>query len=616
MRIPSFAAERSRWPGLAADLLRQPSPSRAGATAVAGLFDPRLRRIALGWVCASLPVVVVVGSFVDTTSGYLVVFAVLASGLYTSPALADTWLAARRAPTPDNRCWWLWLAALALMYSTGCAMLVGTVVDYRTPTAFNTAFVAVIALLVMTSVVLMVRTRSGLRALSVDLIESIMSVIVVVAPAALVWGDDVVGAAAAWYAVPCAVAATAMVFGVYWAVLLFVRLRGDGGPPAAIGRVAVALAVVGLTNAVAQTMQGISGFALPSGPLVGLHGLCMSFLLFIPLYVPDSISPGLDRLPPKDQVRGAWLPATLMLVGLPVLLATTLVLQHQHAWAPLFSFGVTAVLLVLAALRQLAAVRETRRLYRQVEQAAAMRRDLLAQVMQRGDDDRHRVAAQLHEQAVSAYATFVSFIQTSALAPAGAGGGPVAGASAIVRDEMRDQAESLRQLMLAVQPLEVDRPRSHSLSAPIHAYVDGLYGDQRAPEQVVTVGDDVVLDWSTETVVLRIVQEAVRNVWQHGEASRIEVSVQADGGVVEVGIIDDGVGFDPSTAMFESGIAAMRSFAVLGQGSLDIDSARGEGTRVTARLGCRDAPAGGLDDAVPVPRLRLLRGDRGSVDEA
>jgi signal transduction histidine kinase len=317
-----------------------------------------------------------------------------------------------------------------------------------------------------------------------------------------------------------------------------------------------------------------------------------------------------------------------MLMGLPILLLTTLTLRDRYPWAELYSLVVVAVLLVLGALRQLAAVRETRRLYHQVELAAATRRLLLAQMMERSDHDRHRVAAQLHEQAVSAYAAFVSFIQASTMAPSGADA-TVASASVLVRDELRDQAESLRQLMMAVQPLEVDRRNAQSLSAPVHAYVDGLYGDRCAPTQVVRVDDDLVLDWSVETVVLRIVQEAVRNVWRHSRATSIEVSVQADEGVVEVVIADDGVGFDPGAVLFESGIAVMRSFAVLGQGTLAIDSAPGRGTRVTARLGVADGAstprggpgpddpggeeAAGAGEGKPSPRLRLLVGGRSSV---
>jgi signal transduction histidine kinase len=601
----TFTLGGPRPPDWLASLLEQPPPV-PGDSARPGLFTPRLRRLALGWVCVSLPVVVLVGSFATTSTSYLVVFSVVASGFYTSPALVHTLLAARRAPTPDDRCWWLWLAALLIMYSIGVAMLVALVVDFRTPTAVNTAVVGVTSVLLMASIMLMVRTRSGRRAMSVDLIDSVMSVIVVVAPAALVWGDDVLRAEATWYAVPAAVALVAMVFGSYWGVLLYTRLRLDGGASRTIGRIGVALALVGLVNALGQTMQGISGFDLPSGPLLGLHALCMSLLLFIPLFVPDKISPGLDRLPLAAQVRGAWLPAVLMLVGLPILITTTLVLRERHEWAPLYAVGVTGVLLVLAVLRQLTGVLETRRLYREVEEAAATRRELLAGVMRRADQDRHRVAAQLHEQAVSAYASFVSFIQAGSLVRSG--GGPMDEASQLVRDDLRAQAESLRQLMLAVQPLEVARPRSESLSTPIHAYVDGLYGDGPVPRQSVTV-DEVDLDWTTETLVLRIVQEAVRNVWRHSDASSVDIAIRADGPVVVVEVVDDGGGFDPGALMFESGIAAMRSFAQLGQGSLEIDSAPGRGTRVTARLGepAESASADGRrHDVAPRARLRVL----------
>jgi len=176
-----------------------------------------------------------------------------------------------------------------------------------------------------------------------------------------------------------------------------------------------------------------------------------------------------------------------------------------------------------------------------------------------------------------------------------------------VRDELGKQAESLRQLMLAVQPLAADgrdqRP-SRGLSAAIRAYVDSLYGDRRVPCLTVTVDEALVLDWSTETIVLRIVQEAVSNVRRHSRASQVVVTIRFDGGVVEAEVADDGRGFDVGSTLFESGIEVMRSCAALADGSLVIDSAAGEGTRVTARLGSEPvAPDEGTARVVP---LRLV----------
>jgi signal transduction histidine kinase len=166
-------------------------------------------------------------------------------------------------------------------------------------------------------------------------------------------------------------------------------------------------------------------------------------------------------------------------------------------------------------------------------------------------------------------------------------------ASAMVRDDLSRQAESLRQLMLAVSPLEAGRSRSESLRVPIQAYVHNLYGDGRVPQLAVAVDPDLELDWITETIVLRVVQEALRNVWRHSAATEVEVALRATRGAVEVEISDNGVGFDPDEGLYESGIAAMRSFAAFAGGSVELDSAPGTGTRVRVRVGEADVGQSG-----------------------
>jgi signal transduction histidine kinase len=283
-----------------------------------------------------------------------------------------------------------------------------------------------------------------------------------------------------------------------------------------------------------------------------------------------------------------------------VLAAVTFVQHQRLAWAVPFSLTAALVLLVLAAVRQLLAVRETQRLWSLVAQASDERRDLLARVIRRIDEDRHAVAAQLHEQAMSAYATFVSYLLASNRSPVGtsASDAALAEASAMVRDDLSRQAEALRQLMLAVGPLEASDTRSESLQVPIQAYVDSLFGDGEAPALHVKVAPNLVLDWITETIVLRIVQEALRNVWRHSEARRVDVALGIVDALVDVRVADDGVGFDPQAGLYESGIAAMRSFAAFANGSVQVDSRPGGGTVVRARLGA----VGGRDAAGAVSR--------------
>lgn len=549
-----------------------------------GGISPRLRQAAVVWVVVTLPLITAFGAVAHGQRAYLLTFVLVASGFYTTPALLAAAFAIRNGPVEDRWHWWLWTAALVCIYSTGLGILVGLGTDANTPVGAGIVIVGAAWVFLTVAGAGLVRSRSGRRALSVDVVEWLSFVVTVTAPAVLLWAEPVLGAKDPWFALPAALTTIGMASGCYWMVVLFARLGPERCPLEKIG---VTLALAGLLNAAAQTAQGVSGFTLPSGPLIGLQALCMSLLLLIPLHVPTQPSAGLDRLPPQAQVRGAALPAAVILVGLPALMLVALIQRNRVDWALPFTLTVVVLLLGLAAVRQLLAVRETRQLYALVEQASDDRRDLLARVIRRIDEDRHAVAAQLHEQAMSAYATFVSYLMATERPTAheGARSAVLSTASAMVRDDLSRQAESLRQLMLAVGPLETGRSRSESLRVPIQAYVHNLYGDGRVPELDVAVDPDLELDWITETIVLRVVQEALRNVWRHSGATQVEVALRVAGGAVEVEIADDGVGFDPGEHLYESGIAAMRSFAAFAGGEVELDSAPGTGTRVRVRVG-------------------------------
>jgi signal transduction histidine kinase len=316
----------------------------------------------------------------------------------------------------------------------------------------------------------------------------------------------------------------------------------------------------------------------------------MSMLVLIPLYIPVNEAPGLSRLPPEAQVRGGALTATLVLVGLPVLVTVTAVRSDDVSWAIPFTAAVMATLLLLAALRQIAAIGETRNLYALVEEASAARRALLARLVRSSDDDRHRVASELHEQAASTYATFVSFVHAT---QEGTKGG--AEVWAPVRRELAQQVEALRQLAIATRPLGADGPPPSTLATPIQAYFDNIYGDEPAPLLVVDVDPDLTLDWVTETVAYRIIQEALSNVRRHSEARHVAVELRVADLAVELEVRDDGRGFEPDALLFESGIATMRTFAELSGGGLTIESGPGSGAVVRALL--KTVPDGPADRA-------------------
>jgi signal transduction histidine kinase len=271
-----------------------------------------------------------------------------------------------------------------------------------------------------------------------------------------------------------------------------------------------------------------------------------------------------------------------------------------------FVLGVVTVLLVLACVRQAAGVAETKRLYRQVEEASDERRHLLTQMLERSLHDRRRFAGQLHEQAVSAYASFAALAGTGRPQPGLAG--VVAEASAVVRGDLARHADSLQELLLAISPLEGGRGRpGEGLRTPIAAYLAGAYGDGRPPRLTVDVAQPLELDWVTETVLLQVVQDALHNVWRHSGATAVAVRVAREGEAVVAHVVDDGVGFDPAAVGHESGLAAMRASAQVLGGTLAVSSQPGRGMAVTAWLGPRPAGEQGEDGAAEPPVLRSAR---------
>ncbi len=93
-----------------------------------------------------------------------------------------------------------------------------------------------------------------------------------------------------------------------------------------------------------------------------------------------------------------------------------------------------------------------------------------------------------------------------------------------------------------------------------------------------------------ETALFRLIQEALTNIIRHAEASRVTLSISLRNGVIQGDVIDDGVGFDPSSIRISDqdeqglGLLGMRERVEQFGGTLDVDSSPGSGTRIRIRL--------------------------------
>lgn len=87
-----------------------------------------------------------------------------------------------------------------------------------------------------------------------------------------------------------------------------------------------------------------------------------------------------------------------------------------------------------------------------------------------------------------------------------------------------------------------------------------------------------------ESLLYRLVQEALTNVVKHAGASRAEAVLEQEDAVVRVTVRDDGRGFDPTAASDGFGLTGMRERVELVGGRLRIEAGPGTGTTVSATV--------------------------------
>lgn len=90
-----------------------------------------------------------------------------------------------------------------------------------------------------------------------------------------------------------------------------------------------------------------------------------------------------------------------------------------------------------------------------------------------------------------------------------------------------------------------------------------------------------------ETAAYRIVQEALTNVARHSQSDRAFVEVRVTDNTLYVEVRDEGCGFDAAAALsagYAAGLSGLRERVALLSGRLNIESAPGQGTRVSVNL--------------------------------
>jgi len=151
--------------------------------------------------------------------------------------------------------------------------------------------------------------------------------------------------------------------------------------------------------------------------------------------------------------------------------------------------------------------------------------------------------------------------------------------------DLDSMISQVRSLSLSLRPPLLEEA---GLVAALEHFTSGLAGRSGVDIAFTATPDVPEEPGSSAIVIFRVVQEAVNNAMRHAQARRISVNLSQKGGGLEIGIADDGIGFDPEAAGRSAstgehlGLLGMAERVKAAGGTLQIDSSPGRGCRISA----------------------------------
>jgi signal transduction histidine kinase len=210
------------------------------------------------------------------------------------------------------------------------------------------------------------------------------------------------------------------------------------------------------------------------------------------------------------------------------------------------------------------------------DREAALER-LYEKVVSAQEDERKRIARELHDDTSQSLAALVMAIDGS-LAALKAGLTPrLEEAKALAVHTI----EEVHRMILDLRPSVLD---DLGLQSAIRWYADRHLVPRGISVRCEFDAPDRRFPAAFETALFRVCQEAMSNIARHAQAESVLIQLSEGEGVIRIEIEDDGRGFEPENVSH----AERRHFGLMGieervdilGGKVKIDSAPGQGTRV------------------------------------
>lgn len=219
------------------------------------------------------------------------------------------------------------------------------------------------------------------------------------------------------------------------------------------------------------------------------------------------------------------------------------------------------------------------------KRAEATQFGLLQRLLSAEDQERRRIARELHDETGQSLTTLLVGLRSIADIKELT---KIRTVAKRLREVAAHTVDDVGRLARGLHPAVLD---DKGLVAAMRRHVSdfatsfGIVVDLRVPSSVARRLSPLV-----QSTTYRILQEALTNVARHAQARAVAVVLKHENTVLELVIQDDGVGFDPAAVLSDSaglGLHGMQERVALLGGSVQIESRRGHGTMIRARIPAR-----------------------------
>jgi signal transduction histidine kinase len=268
--------------------------------------------------------------------------------------------------------------------------------------------------------------------------------------------------------------------------------------------------------------------------------------------------------------------------------------EQQHAEEALRNANATLEQQVLERTRELSATNTSLQdEIRERTQLEHAQEQLLRQLVTAQEEERRRIARELHDQMGQHVTALHLGLRT--LKDASAGRPTTLASLEQLSQIVTTLGQEAHALALELRPTALD---DLGLYVALGQHINQWTARTQIPVDFHSTGvEQQRLPPAIETTIYRVIQEALTNVAKHASATHVSVIVEGHRNRVHAIVEDNGRGFEqgvllePAGARDRLGLAGMRERVTQVQGTLMIESAHDRGTSVFVRIPLGEDPA-------------------------